>query len=583
MLARHIVCLAGQQLVSVLKYFFVLFIAVDMLHYYVRKLAHPEKFDPFYIKYFQAMSKDPIQILIIDDEPMIRQIFALFLGQWGYATHEAENGRVGIDIFMREKIDLVLTDLDMPVMAGLEVLAYIHEHSPDTPVVIISGAGQLDDAVQSVKLGAWDYLTKPISNMAILENTIAKCLEKVRLVRENRMYQKHLEDEVARKTAELRQKNIALEGEVKERKEKEEEVRSINRNLESIVNVSGQLFRFVTVHELLSGVLNTMHRLLRYDIRRMKPEGTVDSGNGFVLLRDKGESSIICGKGVYGGCSQAIPSAVLPDLLYVRLGRVLESGVSEYGQNDYFGYIRTPNEIEFVIYLDDCSLDAETERRLIMIYMNNIASAIDSLVLQEEIINTQKEVVITLGEVIETRSHETANHVRRVAEFTYLLARKYGMSEQESMLLRFASPMHDAGKIGIPDAVLNKPGRLTGEEVEIMHDHTTLGFSLLRKSQRQILQMAAVVAHQHHERWDGMGYPQGLVERNINIYGRIVALADVFDALGSVRCYKAAWPMDEVVALLHRERGKHFDPDLVDILVGNLPEFLEIREKFPDG
>lgn len=209
------------------------------------------------------MAEKNVQILIIDDEPMIRDILSAFLKQWGYVSFAAENGRAGIEVFQREKIDLVLTDLDMPVMSGVEVLAYIHEHSPDTPVIIISGAGQLDDAVKSVKFGAWDYLTKPISNMAILENTIFRCLEKVRLIRENRMYQQHLEEEVASKTVELRQKNIALEAEVAERKHKEDEVRRLNTRLEAIVDVSGQLFGYSTMRELLQGVLYSMHWLLR--------------------------------------------------------------------------------------------------------------------------------------------------------------------------------------------------------------------------------------------------------------------------------------------------------------------------------
>lgn len=459
------------------------------------------------------MAEKNVQILIIDDEPMIRDILSAFLKQWGYVSFAAENGRAGIEVFQREKIDLVLTDLDMPVMSGVEVLAYIHEHSPDTPVIIISGAGQLDDAVKSVKFGAWDYLTKPISNMAILENTIFRCLEKVRLIRENRMYQQHLEEEVASKTVELRQKNIALEAEVAERKHKEDEVRRLNTRLEAIVDVSGQLFGYSTMRELLQGVLYSMHWLLR-----CAPAGegaaavSPEVGDGFVLLDNGDATRIVCGQGAYGECRECAAETVLPDILGLRLNRVLADGESEYGQDDYFGYIRTPNGIRCVIYLDDCRITEESERRLVMIYMNNIASAIDSLALQEEIINTQKEVVITLGEVIETRSNETANHVRRVAEYTYLLAMKSGMSEQEAMLLRFASPMHDAGKIGIPDALLTKPGKLTREEVEVMHDHTTMGFDLLKKSQRQILQMAAIVAHQHHERWDGRGYPQGLTD-----------------------------------------------------------------------
>lgn len=528
------------------------------------------------------MSEENIVILVIDDEPMIRQILCAFLEQWGYSTLEAENGREGIDLFEQEKVDLVLTDLDMPVIGGLEVLAHIHKNSPDTPVVIISGAGQLDDAVQSVKLGAWDYLTKPISNMAILENTISRCLEKVWLVKENKRYQEHLEAEVARKTDELRRKNVALQEEIAERKQKESEVRRINRNLVSIVDASGQLFRHTTLRELMRGVLRSMHHLLRHDMGRVELEILNSKGNSFVLLAEGERKRIFCGEGIFQDCEDKQPSAILPEDLHSRVLRVLTNGESEYGDTDFLGYILTPNNVVSIIYLDGCRLESNADRRLVKIYKNNIASAIDSLMLQEEIINTQKEVVITLGEVIESRSHETANHVKRVAEYTYLLAIKYGLSEKESMLLRFASPMHDAGKIGIPDAVLHKPGRLTSEEVEVMHDHTILGFDILKKSQRQILQMAAVVAHEHHERWDGAGYPQGLTADNIHIYGRIVALADVFDALGSERCYKAAWPMDDVIELVKREKGCHFDPDLVDILIENLPEFIAIREQFPD-
>jgi response regulator RpfG family c-di-GMP phosphodiesterase len=524
----------------------------------------------------------PVHILIIDDEPMIRQIFAAILKQGGYATLEAENGRVGIELFRQHQVDLVLTDLDMPVVGGLEVLAHIHRYSPDTPVIIVSGAGQLDDAVQSIKLGAWDYLTKPIANMAMLENAIARCLEKVRLIRENRMYQQHLEEEVHRKTRELSLKNITLQEEVAERREREQDLRRINTQLEAVVDVSTRLFGCTTTRQLLQEVLHSMHRLLHNELGRGAEPGPPPSGDAFVMLSMSDETRLVCGEGSFRAMSGSDPRVVLPALLQDRVNRVMMRGESDYGASDFIGYIRTAGDARCVVYLDGCILSDETERRLLTIYMNTIASAIDSLILQEEIINTQKEVVITLGEVIETRSHETANHVRRVAEYTYLLARKWGLSEEESMLLRFASPMHDAGKIGIPDALLNKPGSLTRSEVEVMHGHTTLGFDLLKKSQRQILQMAAIVAHQHHERWDGRGYPRGLTADAIHLYGRIVALADVYDALGSQRCYKEAWPMAEVVALVKRERGGHFDPRLVDILIDNLPDFLAIREQYPD-
>ncbi len=524
----------------------------------------------------------PQKILVIDDEPMIRQVFTAFLQQWGYQALEAENGRQGVALFERERADVVLTDLDMPEMSGLEVLAYIHDRSPDTPVVIISGVGQLDDAVQSVKLGAWDYLTKPIGNMAVLENTISRCLERVRLVRENKMYQRHLEDEVARKTEELRRKNIALGQEVIERKQQEEEVCRLNAHLEEIVDASGRLFMYTTVRDLLAGVLRTMHRLLRVNMGRISQEASAVASS-FAALREDEQTRLICGEGVYSHCDGCHPSAVLPEELEHRLSRILRQGASAFSESDYLGYLRSSGGVECILYLDNCTRVAEADRRLLRIYLNNIASAIDAILLQEEIINTQKEVVITLGEVIETRSQETANHVRRVAEYSYLLAKKYGLSEQEARLLRFASPMHDAGKIGIPDAVLNKPGKLTSDETHVMHGHTTMGFDILRKSQREILKIASIVAHEHHERWDGSGYPRGLAGENIHIFGRIVALADVFDALGTARCYKAAWPLDQVLAKIRHERGAHFDPRLVDLLFDFLPDFLEVRELYPES
>ncbi|WP_440876836.1 HD-GYP domain-containing protein [Thalassotalea sp. PLHSN55] len=202
--------------------------------------------------------------------------------------------------------------------------------------------------------------------------------------------------------------------------------------------------------------------------------------------------------------------------------------------------------------------------------------------LQREIEETQKEVVFTMGAIGESRSKETGNHVKRVADYSRLFALYYGLGEREAELLKQASPMHDIGKVGIPDAVLNKPGRLNEEERAIMDTHAEIGFDMLRMSNRKLLKAAATVAYEHHEKWDGTGYPRGLKEEEIHIYGRITAIADVFDALGSDRCYKKAWPDERIFTLLKEERGKHFDPKLVDIFFEHLDEFLAIRETFKD-
>ncbi|MFY9074679.1 HD domain-containing protein [Malaciobacter mytili] len=203
--------------------------------------------------------------------------------------------------------------------------------------------------------------------------------------------------------------------------------------------------------------------------------------------------------------------------------------------------------------------------------------------LNKEIEDTQKEVVFTMGAIGESRSKETGNHVKRVAEYSKLLALYSGLSLKEAELLKQASPMHDIGKVAIPDSILNKPGRFDEEERQIMNTHTKLGYDMLKHSNRPLLKAAAIVSLQHHEKWDGTGYPKGLKEEHIHIYGRITALADVFDALGSNRCYKKAWEDEKIFKLFKEEKGKHFDPKLVDIFFEHLEEFLKIRDSFQDN
>jgi len=194
--------------------------------------------------------------------------------------------------------------------------------------------------------------------------------------------------------------------------------------------------------------------------------------------------------------------------------------------------------------------------------------------------DTQREIVLTLGETIEWRSQETGNHVRRVAEYIYILGRKHGLSEAEATLLRLAAPMHDVGKPGIPDVILNKPGELNPEEMTVIRTHPTIGHEILKASHRELLKAAAIISLQHHERYDGGGYPLGLSGEGIHIYGRLAAVADVFDALMSDRIYRPAWPLEQVVAHFKTERGLHFDPALTGILLDNLDAFLKVRELY---
>jgi len=202
--------------------------------------------------------------------------------------------------------------------------------------------------------------------------------------------------------------------------------------------------------------------------------------------------------------------------------------------------------------------------------------------LNKEIIETQKEVIFTMGSIGETRSKETGLHVKRVAEYSRQFALLCGLESYEADLIAMASPMHDIGKVGIPDSILNKKGRLTEEEFEVMKTHAQIGYEMLKHSERPIMRTAAIIALGHHEKWDGSGYPQGLAGKDINLYSRITALADVFDALGSDRCYKKAWEDEDIFELLEKQSGKHFDPTLVDMFFGNIDRFFEIRSQYKD-
>lgn len=200
----------------------------------------------------------------------------------------------------------------------------------------------------------------------------------------------------------------------------------------------------------------------------------------------------------------------------------------------------------------------------------------------EEVENTQRAAIYMLGELAESRSRETGFHVIRVAEYCALIGRYLGLPDADIELLRLASPMHDAGKVATPDAILKKPGRLTPEEFDIMKKHTDEGFKVLSRSNKRIFQTAAMIAITHHEKWNGTGYPNGLAGEDIPLFGRITAVADVFDALSNDRCYKKAWPIEKVSQLFLEESGQHFDPTITKILLEHLPEFVKINNDYRD-
>lgn len=201
---------------------------------------------------------------------------------------------------------------------------------------------------------------------------------------------------------------------------------------------------------------------------------------------------------------------------------------------------------------------------------------------QREIEEVQHEAILRLCLAAELRDKETGLHIRRIQEYSALLGRKCGLEEEHCDLLFLASAMHDLGKIGIPDSVLLKPGKLTPDEWEIMKTHSAIGAQGLANSRFRLIQLAETIAHYHHERWDGSGYPCGLKGVDIPIEARIVSIVDSFDAMLSVRPYKRAMPLEEVLDIIREGSGSHYDPDIVDVFMEHMAEFKEVAETFRD-
>lgn len=343
---------------------------------------------------------NPFSLLTIDDDERLRRSIRTYFEDSGVKVFEAGDGQAGLEMFRAHHPDIVLVDLSMPVMDGLEFIDQLRQEAPDQPVIVISGTGNLQSAVDAVHKGVWDFVTKPILNMAALEHAVRRCVERASLKRENEMYRLHLEKLVEVRTAEL------------------------------------------------------------------------------------------------------------------------------------------------------------TRTRL--------------------------QIIQRLGRAAEYRDNETGMHVIRMSRYSHLLAQQTGMDESGADLLLQASPMHDIGKIGTPDGILLKPGKLDENEWKVMMSHTWIGAEIIGDDPSELIQMARTVAMTHHEKWNGTGYPNRLSGENIPLAGRIVAVADIFDALTSVRPYKKAWPVDEALAYIRREAGQHFDPGLVPLFLEIVPALQRIQEQYQD-
>jgi len=298
---------------------------------------------------------------------------------------------------------------------------------------------------------------------------------------------------------------------------------------------------------------------------------------------DEEESNLIIAcTGKYVVESDSLESSSIDEKVKKRIQKTFSEKSHYSDEHCFIGYYETSPGATSVLYIE-FEDDAEHFRsELVELFATNVALILEGLTKRHEVQRTQKELLYIVGDAIESRSVDIGSHVKRVGLICELLARKLGLEEKFSQAIRLVSPLHDLGKVAISEDILNKPGPLDEEQWEVMKTHSRVGSDLLSKSKASVAKLGARLAHYHHENWDGSGYPEGLAGGNIPMEARIMAIADVFDALGSNSCYREKWNDDQIKDYILEQKGIKFDPEIVDAFIKYWPEFVAIRQANPD-
>ncbi|MEM9301774.1 MAG: DUF3369 domain-containing protein [Pseudomonadota bacterium] len=486
------------------------------------------------------------KILIVDDEVSVHTVTEMVLGDFVFEGKplqflHAHSATEAIDFFQQEAdIALVLLDVVMESdRAGLDLVDRIRNEIGNNRVRIILRTGQPGQAPEEEVIVRYDingYKEKTELTAQKLFTTVYSALRSYR--------------------------DIMI-------------IERNKRGLEKVIESTAFIFGHENSRDFASAVLEQVASLLRMDngVLYARP---VNGHNGDISF-DVGAAT-----GDFARYLPAANSEPLPQEMTAMLSESHRRKETIYRDNHCVLHFTDTGEKESLLFIGQTYELSDWEQQLVELFCTNVSIALENVRLNTELRDSQKEIVHILAEAIESRSLETGNHVRRVAKLAYMLGIHYGMSETEAGMLEMASPLHDLGKIGIPDAILNKPGRHDAEERRIMETHAEIGHTILCKSNRPIIRMGATLCRDHHENWDGSGYPRGLQGDQISLAGRIVAIADVFDALGSQRCYKDPWPPDEIRAFFIEQRGVKFEPKLVDILFQHWDGAMSLREQFPD-
>ena len=521
------------------------------------------------------------KILIVDDEPFIRKVLSKYLIGKEYSIETADNGRIALDKLESEPFDLVLTDLRMPKMGGRELLQLMSDNFPDIPKIVLTGHGTKEDIILALKTGAYDFLTKPIVDFDILEHSINRALER-----------KRLSDERKRYLEQVNQINEIISM-LNRGKSTEDIFHNLNNSLKKIIP-----FKMLALLLINNESSEVVTKLVASETQNMFAVNTRFSYSDplFDILRKNREllaiNNLIETKHRFPDSefidyfiNDGIGSLLILPLIVKDITRGFLLFATESLDAFIKGHITFLESIGGQISF---SIERGELLEEIELHTKNLEHTID--IRTKEVLKTQKTTIFALSKITETRDQRTGDHLERIRSYCVLLAQilKYNGTEDISNQfirdLYDSSILHDIGKVGIPDNILLKEGVLSPEELEIMESHTIIGYEALRSASQDLgsdsfLKMAMDITLYHQERWDGSGYPKGLKETEIPLSARIVAIADVYDALTTVRPYKNAISHEEAVEMMKNESYK-FDPQLFRLFYENNNEFNIIRMRF---
>ncbi|MFA6986505.1 MAG: DUF3369 domain-containing protein [Arenimonas sp.] len=487
------------------------------------------------------------KVLLVDDEPEVHEVSRLVLGSFRFEDRPLQifsamtAGEAKDFLTQHDDIAVVLLDVVMESdQAGLTLVEYIRNVLGNRNIRIVLRTGQPGQAPEHeviIKYDINDYKEKTELTAQKLSTTLFASLRSYRDI-------------------------MTIEAN--------------KRGLERVIAASAHIFSHEKTAEFASAVLSQLATLIG-----------MDRGALYCKIDEKSEASgahilITAATGDYSNYVAKLADETLPPHIVETLQAAQESKRHQFRADHYVLHFTDSQQTESLLYVGEAWNLSELDYKLVEVFCTNVSIGFENLHLNQELFDSQLEMIFLLAGAAESRSQETAAHVKRVGYLAEFLAREYGLDDSTCDFMRYASPLHDIGKIGIPDSILNKPGPHSLDESVVMRRHANIGHQMLSQSKRGILKLAAEIALSHHENWDGSGYPAGLAGEAIPISGRITMLADVVDALGSHRCYKDAWPSEKIRAYVIEQSGGKFDPRLVEILLERWADAEAIRANIPD-